>query len=100
MKHDADAVLTCAAKGNPAPKIRWSHPNNSTLPIEKYPYKFTLTEEHITSDGDGIRGHVVVSKLTITKANSFLDYGTYTCTSYNGVGEEDEVIIHLSGSGK
>ncbi|XP_022111556.1 synaptogenesis protein syg-2-like isoform X2 [Acanthaster planci] len=95
-KDGGSASLTCIAKGNPRPTMQWYGLNNTVITSETDTAKFMVV--NVTTGGDGVYGFQVTSTLTINNIDSDIDFGTYTCISTNGIGEEDMLKVNLTGT--
>ncbi|XP_033641699.1 uncharacterized protein LOC117301803 [Asterias rubens] len=92
-KNEQDANLSCKAVGNPVPVMMWFDPNNTVITSTRNPDKYTV--EDTTSGGNDIYGFMMTSSLTIKRVNSEVDYGLYTCSSSNGIGQVDMLRVLL-----
>ncbi|XP_022108631.1 hemicentin-1-like [Acanthaster planci] len=94
IKNGTDAVMSCTASGNPAPTIEWFSPSNASITNGTDLKKFLL--ESSTSAGNQLGGFEVSSVLTIIALIHQFDYGTYTCTTSNGVGQDDSLKLTIT----
>ncbi|XP_022111385.1 tyrosine-protein kinase receptor TYRO3-like isoform X2 [Acanthaster planci] len=93
-KDRGSASLICIAEGNPRPTMQWYGLDNTVITNETDTAKFMVV--NVTTGGDGVYGFQVTSTLTINNIDSDMDFGTYTCTSTNGVGEADMLRVNLT----
>ncbi len=96
IKTGEDAVLTCKAKGNPKPVITWYNPNITAITVGGNIQKYTIETTNTITVVNDTYGHVTISRLIIKAVDPIVDYGTYTCISFNSIGDPDSHSIILN----